>query len=165
MHPAEGARFRLNDDFSNFPGHTNPFDTREGDTSVPVLVLLESLEWLRWVDPSALQSLLSRADSSPIRPEMHAVVLLSDLLEFGKIDSPAVSNLAVNWGDGTQVECFGPDRQPLDPDHAHYFSKSGQYHVLIAANTGTSPAAIFRLIVQVRNESGEVTVMRPAGLD
>jgi hypothetical protein len=164
MHGLE-ERFNLNDDFCNLPEHTDPCGLRGSDTSVPVLELMESLEWLRCVDPTALQSLLNRGDSSPIRPEMHAVILLCDLLDFARLNVSGVSNLAVNWGDGSPVECFGPDRDPLNPDHAHYFSKSGQYRVLIAVTTGSAPASVLQLIVQVRNETGEVTVMRPAGLN
>jgi len=77
---------------------------------------------------------------------------------------PAVS-FAVNWGDGTPVETFGPDRASLDPGHAHSFAKSGQYHVVIASIAPTATHVDFcRLILQVRNETGESAVFRPVGL-
>lgn len=139
----------------------SPSGSRPGDTSLSVSEALESLEWMRVFDPAADRELKNRNHPWAALPENQAPVFLSDLLKFANVKVGPQAHLAVNWGDGSAVECFGPDREPLKADHLHYFASSGQYRVLLAVCSRSSAANLLRLILQVRHESGEVKVMHP----
>ena len=166
-----GARATLRDDFSSHPGlettpefHLYPGNQPIADTSLSAIEVIQELEWLRFLDPGGLQALLQRQAPPNAPMETEAIAILADLLEFGGVAVSPSGSIAVNWGDATPVETFGPDRRPLAPDHMHSFSKSGQYHVVIATSSTTATRVDFcRLILQVRIESGEVTVFRPLG--
>jgi len=161
----KGARYDLNDDFYNLPWQMNPSGDRPSDSSLSAADVLESLEWMQFLDPAAHREFKNRRNPWPALPENQAPVFLSDLLKFGNVKVGPQAHLAVNWGDGSAVEYFGPDREALKADHLHYFASSGQYHVLLAVCSRKVPANLLRLIVQVRYESGEVSVMHPTDRD
>lgn len=125
---------------------------------------MQSLDWLSCLDPEAVHALGQRSQAS-LALEAHAVIFLSDLLEFGRVKLPGVGRLAVNWGDGSPIEFYGPGDNAFDLANVHYFSKNGQYNVLLAVTMGSRAPQFYRLILQVRNESGEVNVMHPVGCD
>lgn len=162
----------MRDDFSSQPGHEAkpefhlyPGTQPIADTSLSAIEVIQELEWLSFLNPGGLQGLLQRKDPPSIFMETEAIAFLADLLEFGGVSAAPSGSVAINWGDGSPVETFGPDRSPLPPDHGHSFAKNGQYHVVIASSTSTATQVDFcRLILQVRNETGEVTIFRPVGL-
>ena len=164
----------MRDDFSNqSAGHepTTEFNLYPGnqpitDTCLSAIEIIQELEWSNFLDPGGLQKLLKRQEPCTLPPETEAIALLSDLLDHGEVTIRASGTLAVNWGDGTAVETFGPGQAEFDPDHAHYFAKNGQYQVLIAYRTkATAPVDFRRLILQVRNETAEITMLRSIGLE
>jgi hypothetical protein len=165
MEGVKGANGPLNDDFRHLPWQMSPSERRASDTSLPMPEVLESLDWLRCLDPGALRDLMDRGKPAPVGTEDHAVLFLVDLLDFAGLRRDARGHLAVNWGDGSPVECFGPDREPFDPGHLHCFTSSGQFKVLLGVCSPCSPPVLIRLLALVDHGSGEATVMHPAGLE